>query len=214
MRKLQTEETEDLYTFLRSKYVSYTDVQCEIVDHLGCAIEELWETRPDLDFKEALSLVYSRFPVTGFSEILKEKEKYNSELWSKLMGEGYKKLLLSPFLLLFVGGFYLLQKIYSAYNSYFISTALILSLIVYMYYFLRKLVYFASWRKDSSTYLMLEVFRRKFSQETNWLILFSITIDRPDLKAIMLIYLIFKILVVKWFVLPEMEERLSVYSNN
>jgi hypothetical protein len=72
-----------LFDFVKSKYVHYIDVQHEIVDHLASAIEEEMENDESLNFEQALSLVYSRFPITGFAQFVGEKERALNQYWRK-----------------------------------------------------------------------------------------------------------------------------------
>lgn len=79
MQKLSEEYIQSLFKFVRSKYVPYIDLQCEIVDHLASDIEALQNEDKTLSFDAALSKVYAKFPITGFSNLkaAKEKEMYN-----------------------------------------------------------------------------------------------------------------------------------------
>lgn len=84
MRKsLSKSEIDHLFTFVRSKYVRYTDVQFEIVDHLASGIEEVLEGDASLTFQQALDKVYSRFPITGFTEWVAKRETGMTRYWYK-----------------------------------------------------------------------------------------------------------------------------------
>lgn len=96
MRKIAKEEVEALFKFVKSKYVHHFDVQCELVDHLACAIEEEWETSPDISFEAALSAVYSRFPVTGFTRFVEQQATYVRKYWTKMLLNSYKSFFTSP----------------------------------------------------------------------------------------------------------------------
>jgi hypothetical protein len=76
---LNDKQIEELYIFCRKHYVSYYDVQIELVDHLASSVEEEMKLNSDLDFKMALEKVYLSFGINGFSTIVKEK----SELLTK-----------------------------------------------------------------------------------------------------------------------------------
>lgn len=83
MNQLTDEQIEKLFSFVRSKYVRWIDVQYEIVDHLATAIEEKMTENSELTFDLALKQVYSKFPITGFAKIVQEKESALSKFWMK-----------------------------------------------------------------------------------------------------------------------------------
>jgi hypothetical protein len=91
MRKVSVEEVERLFKFVKSKYVHYFDLQCELVDHLACAIEEEWELNPTVSFENALTRVYARFPITGFTHFVAEQAKYINGYWWRMIGQSYKR---------------------------------------------------------------------------------------------------------------------------
>lgn len=72
---LSDKQIEELYTFCRKHYVSYYDVQTELVDHLASSVEAEMELNSHLDFETALQKVYLSFGVNGFSKIVREKSE-------------------------------------------------------------------------------------------------------------------------------------------
>jgi len=94
-RKITQKENEQLFKFCKNRYIFYYDVQIELVDHLASAIEQQWETDPDLLFEIALKNIYRKFGgITGFDKIKWKKRrelrrKYNRLLW-KFFLEFYK----------------------------------------------------------------------------------------------------------------------------
>jgi hypothetical protein len=89
-KQLTSVQVESLFVFVRSKYVRYRDVQYEIVDHLASAIEHEQSQNPDLSFDAALRRVYGRFPITGFSQMVEEKENaltayWRSRIWKSML---------------------------------------------------------------------------------------------------------------------------------
>lgn len=70
---LTSTEIQKLFEFTRKKYVRYIDVQVELVDHLASSIEQLQDETPELEFDQALAKIYSRFPITGFNNLIQEK---------------------------------------------------------------------------------------------------------------------------------------------
>ncbi len=73
--KLTTEQIECLFTFCKKHYVSYYDVQVELVDHLTESIQALLVKEPNLNFEMALEKVHKSFGIMGFSPLIAAKEK-------------------------------------------------------------------------------------------------------------------------------------------
>lgn len=97
---LQPAEIEKLFIFTRSKYVRYRDVQHEIVDHLASGIEELMSIDHTLSFDSALKMVYGRFPVTGFTHFVANKEKETLRYWQRKMWKFIKSYFRMPKILI------------------------------------------------------------------------------------------------------------------
>lgn len=83
--KLSKEQIDQLFEFTRKKYVSFYDVQVEIVDHLAEAIEAHIKQHPNHSFDQALQTIYTQFGIFGFAKVVQEKQKaveeYNNKLW-------------------------------------------------------------------------------------------------------------------------------------
>lgn len=85
-RKLTEEQIDDLYRFCYFSLVPYYDVQVELVDHLASAIEDLWKTKPETPFEEAVHIVQEQFGgELGFYNIRKQKEKAMKRKYRKLL---------------------------------------------------------------------------------------------------------------------------------
>ena len=84
-KPLSEDQTHALHQFVKSKYVDYYDVQMELVDHLACEIENVWATDKNIPFDQALSEVYKRFGIYGFSRIVQAREsairRQNRLMW-------------------------------------------------------------------------------------------------------------------------------------
>jgi len=65
-RKLTPEQIDNLFELCEFHNVYYYDVQLELVDHLASAIEQKWETDPELSFEEAVFRVCEQFGVDAF----------------------------------------------------------------------------------------------------------------------------------------------------
>lgn len=81
--QLTTDEIEKLFDFVTSKYVRYEDLKYELVDHLASSIEEIQATNPEKSFDIALKETYKRFPITGFTNFVAEKQKSLYRYWNK-----------------------------------------------------------------------------------------------------------------------------------
>jgi hypothetical protein len=127
-----------LFDFVKSKYVRYIDVQHEIVDHLASAIEEEMENDESLNFEQALSLVYSRFPITGFAEIIGEKEKAMTYYWWRKVFIYMKAYYTVPKIIFTFSLTILLYFVISIFKSYgfavIVITGVILSCMSYIKY--------------------------------------------------------------------------------
>lgn len=71
---LNESELSALHSFVRSKYVEYYDIQIELVDHLATEIEGIWMKDENVSFESALSSVYKKFGIYGFSYIVLRKQ--------------------------------------------------------------------------------------------------------------------------------------------
>ncbi|MBS1609672.1 MAG: hypothetical protein JSS70_13115 [Bacteroidetes bacterium] len=72
---LSDKQIQELYKFCSKHYVSYYDVQTELVDHLASSVEVEMQLNGDLDFDKALEKVYLSFGINGFSTIVREKSE-------------------------------------------------------------------------------------------------------------------------------------------
>ena len=66
--KLTTPQIEDLFKFTRKHFVYHYDVQSELVDHLANDIEEIWNEKPYLSFKDAWDTSFKKFGIFGFMD--------------------------------------------------------------------------------------------------------------------------------------------------
>ena len=139
-RTITTEETKKLFEFCRNHYVNHYDVQIELVDHLASAIEEKWESNPELSFNDALKNTFKKFGIYGFSKIKKQKRielkrKYNRLLWS-FFTKFYRwpRLVMT---IVFTFGLFILFQLVE--NSLIIFYAYLSSLIIFVF------IYFLKW---------------------------------------------------------------------
>ena len=109
--QLKQEEIEKLFTFVQSKNVPYRDVQFEIVDHLATAIEDLQEENPEWSFGLCLDQVYGKFPITGFAQLIQQKEDALNKYWKKKLWPYLLEYFKLPRIILTGTLFFLLQQI-------------------------------------------------------------------------------------------------------
>lgn len=101
MTQLTDTQITSLFDFARSKYVRYIDVQHEIVDHLATDIELEIDENPTLSFDDALSNVYAKFPISGFSNYVRESEKAMNKFWGKIILNQFTKYGRLPLIIMF-----------------------------------------------------------------------------------------------------------------
>ena len=156
MEQLNDNQIEQLFEFVKSKYVRYIDVQYELVDHLATDIASEMNSDNSLSFDKALQKVYSKFPISGFSNYVSESEKAIGKFWrKKIYGELFAKrgipLIVSLTLLITIQ--YLLFKTF--------GTPMIIAAIVLVFaadikstYRLRKMIE----AKHQEKYLVVNMF--------------------------------------------------------
>lgn len=114
--ELSEKQIQELFQFVRSKYVRYIDVQHELVDHLASGIEEEMEKDAQLSFDGALNLVYGRFPITGFSNFVRAKEKEMSRYWNFRAFNYFKRFMKLPMIIVSVVIYFLSASILSSFG--------------------------------------------------------------------------------------------------
>jgi hypothetical protein len=108
-KQLTADQILSLFAFVKSKYVRYIDVQYELVDHLASAIEDEMQKDSKLSFDAALSKVYARFPITGFTNFIASKASSLSAFWRK--------------------------RFYNLLLSYFTPPKILLTILIYVFAF-------------------------------------------------------------------------------
>lgn len=80
---LTKEQIDHLFDFVRKKYVPYIDIQYEIVDHLASGIEYQMREDDQLSFEQALDNEYGKFPISGFTIWVRDRQNSASKFWIK-----------------------------------------------------------------------------------------------------------------------------------
>ena len=154
---LSPEQIDILFSFVKSKYVRYVDVQHEIVDHLASAIEDEMSQDSSCSFDQALSIVYSRFPITGFSSWVANKETEIHRYWTRKVIKFLVQYFRIPKVLLTILVFILTYWIVFTFGktSIYLIALLIFGLSIYNFIKYRHLV---KGIKNESSYLFLSAF--------------------------------------------------------
>lgn len=166
-KELTAEQINQLFSICEKYDVKYYDVQIELVDHMACQIEAIWETKPQLSFDDALYKVLKEFGVdplfhasygsllptpftkfftnniSVFDEVKKSKEKELVQKYSRLqrkyLGEFIKlpKIILTITLVLVV--YFILQNSpNSTTTSLWIVGAYSVFLLLFLFVFYPK----------------------------------------------------------------------------
>ncbi|MFD1292932.1 hypothetical protein ACFQ5N_03695 [Lutibacter holmesii] len=87
MKKLNSYQIQQLYTFTRAHFVEYYDVQTELVDHLANDIEQIWQEQPHLTFEDTRTISFKKFGVFGFMDVVEARTKaLNKKYWKLVWG--------------------------------------------------------------------------------------------------------------------------------
>ncbi len=122
MKKISTEQFEQINSFVRKHYVEYYDLQCELADHLANGIEATWQESPALSFEDALQKEFKKFGVFGFMQVVEQRQLALSKKYARIMWQYAKEFLRLPKILLSIGLAVFLYTLLSinvlAYNAF------------------------------------------------------------------------------------------------
>jgi len=124
--KLTPEQIDHLYVFTRQHFVEWYDLQTELVDHLANAIEQQGVENPKISFEEALQIEFKKFGISGFMDVVAEKQKFLSKKYESMIWSYYKEFFKLPTILLTLSAVFITYFISShwQYGEYFILAAL------------------------------------------------------------------------------------------
>lgn len=139
--KLTDQNIQDLYKFTRQHFVEHYDVQSELVDHLANDIEQIWEEKPNLSFREARDISFKKFGVFGFMNVVEEKQKQLGKKYHKILWRFTKEWFQLPKIIItlsiFLVFYFLLE--FQIGRTIFLGLLLILGIgDLYLGYKLRK----------------------------------------------------------------------------
>lgn len=129
-KQLSKEQIEEIFNFVKSKYVRYIDLQYELVDHLASAIEDEMGKDKNLSFSAALSKVYARFPVTGFTHFVAKKQAALTSYWRRRWFQIFKSYFTPPRVILTFLLFVFCFSFTIALGSNGAGTLLVISLVL------------------------------------------------------------------------------------
>jgi hypothetical protein len=130
--QLSTEQIDKLFNFVRSKYVRYEDLRYELVDHLASSIEDIQAAQPEASFEDALQETYSRFPITGFTNYIAQKQKALSRYWFKKFLRYYIEFFKLPKIIILIAMSLSIWSLYQEIRHDFliIGTAIIIAIFM------------------------------------------------------------------------------------
>jgi len=103
MTMLTNDQIQQLFQFCSRHYVHHYDVQAELVDHMGSAIEEKMDTESGISFEKALDQVFLSFGPRGFAPIVRQKIETLQQRNRKEIGQGILDLFRWPAILTTAG---------------------------------------------------------------------------------------------------------------
>lgn len=96
IRKISSEEINNLYVFTRKHFVEHYDLQTELVDHLANAIELRWKANPLISFDDALAAEFKKFGIFGFSDIVEQRTNALNKRYAKLIWRCFRSYFTLP----------------------------------------------------------------------------------------------------------------------
>ena len=89
-------QLESLIQFIKSKGVKYYDLQLELADHFASAIEEKWQTRPELILEDEVTKIYLAFGDRGFKKLIQTKSQALEKKWLRKSWSYFKEFFTFP----------------------------------------------------------------------------------------------------------------------
>lgn len=96
LKKINSEQINQLYLFTRQHFVEYYDLQTELVDHLANAIEAQWQLAPTRTFDEALQIEFKKFGVFGFMDVVEKRQVALQKKYGKIVWNHFKSFFKLP----------------------------------------------------------------------------------------------------------------------
>jgi hypothetical protein len=137
-RKLSPEQIDNLFELCDYYYISYYDIQIELVDHMASTIETLWATNPELPFEEAAFMVGEQLGgKSGFISIRDNKSKELRRKYSRMQWKYIQEFFQLPKIILtlaitFIVYYFLKHSINYLKVSFIIEAIYVLSLLFFL----------------------------------------------------------------------------------
>ncbi len=141
MKKLNSNQIQQLYKFTRQHYVEYYDVQTELVDHLANDIEQIWQEQPNLSFEDARTISFKKFGVFGFMDVVEARAKALNKKYWKLVWEIFIEFFNIPRIVISITIFSVLLFCFQLFSSKILFITLGLGGVAFLFfklYFLQK----------------------------------------------------------------------------
>jgi magnesium-transporting ATPase (P-type) len=153
--QLSEVEIDRLFDFVKSKYVRFIDLQYELVDHLASSIEDIQSTDPNVSFDKALQETYSRFPITGFSQYISEKQSALNKYWARKFFRYYFEFFKLPKIILLIALSCIIWTMFQYVPHSYLAITIVSSLVIVMFYNFYKLI---RTRKLSTKYSFISAY--------------------------------------------------------
>lgn len=160
LKKINSEQIDQLYLFTRQHFVEYYDLQTELVDHLANAIETQWQLEPTRTFDEALQIEFKKFGVFGFMDVVEKRQVVLQKKYAKIVWSHFKNFFRLPQILGTFSAvgilFFILRE--SAYSkTLFLSIASLLLLTFFFEIFRNARNYKTRTQKTGKKWLFKEI---------------------------------------------------------
>ncbi|HUH26068.1 MAG TPA: hypothetical protein VLY87_05540 [Flavobacterium sp.] len=129
MKKLTSEQIDQLFAFTQKHYVEHYDIQVELVDHLANSIEEQWSENPTISFDDALHIEFKKFGVFGFTGLVEQKQAELYKYYKKLIWKQVLQFISIPKVVLTVCLYFVLFSLIKYFQS---SSEAILGILVFL----------------------------------------------------------------------------------
>ena len=117
MKSLTDNQIDQLYQFVKNRFVEWYDVQTELVDHLANGIEDQWKNSPNLSFDQALSREFKKFGISGFYDLVEHKTKTLNKLYRRQVWFYFKSFFRLPKIILILFSIWALCQVFDFVNG-------------------------------------------------------------------------------------------------
>ena len=166
------EQTQKLFDFTRAHYVSYYDVQLELVDHLAQGIEDSMGRNPKLTFEEALQKEFKKFGIFGFSDVVEQRMNAMRKRYYSILWQYVKACFTLPKVIATASFIYIFYWLFSGVlRAYFFETILISSVPFFCVLLVKSIKYKREQKKASRKWMLKDIIFSRVGM-FNFLVLF------------------------------------------